>query len=459
MLHVHFAALANSNAVGQTPIMGWSGYNALMQDSGHCDKAGAAGYNETTFQETAAVLASTGMRELGYVYMNLDDCWIAENRSGSGKLLADPTRFPHGMTWLADKAHSLGLKLGLYAAASEYTCRSFPGSQGFEEIDASTFASWGADFVKLDSCSRTFLANGTESWANQYTRWAAALNASGRQMVFSCSWAVYWTSCAAKYPPAEWASQCGDVPWEDNTIADACHLWRYGSDLQPYWGEGAAAPESQRILSGAGGRGVGDIIEFASSIFAYNWRAVTGPGATNDPDFLVVGCPTDRPCGGVTKPYPPLSDIEQRTQFSVWCLLAAPLIIGSDIRNLTSTALATLTNAKAIAINQDPAGFSPRLVAKRVGGAHAHQVWVRPLQGGDVAAALINTGTAPMDITLQLHGVLCATCAPRATVSDMWEGDTTLGSAGPPSPVVAEGSFTAVGVRPHETVLLRLSPA
>jgi len=177
--------------------------NAFMQNSGHCDKAGAGGYNETTFVQTADALVSKGLAALGYVYLNLDDCWIAENRTADGKLTYDLSRFPSGMTWLAKQAHSRKLKLGLYAAASVETCRQFPGSQGYEEVDAQTFADWGADFAKLDSCGGT-LANGTESWYHQYGRWADAMNKTGRQMVFSCSWAVYFTICAAKYPVGEW---------------------------------------------------------------------------------------------------------------------------------------------------------------------------------------------------------------------------------------------------------------
>eukprot|EP00729_Bicosta_minor_P005645 gene5645-2617_t len=141
---------ANRNAVGQTPIMGWSGYNAFMQHSGHCDKAGAGGYNETTFVQTMEALVSTGLDKLGYVYLNADDCWIAENRTADGKLTHDLSRFPHGMPWLIDQAHTRKLKLGLYAAASLETCRQYPGSQGYEAVDAATFAAWGADFAKLD---------------------------------------------------------------------------------------------------------------------------------------------------------------------------------------------------------------------------------------------------------------------------------------------------------------------
>jgi hypothetical protein len=274
------------------------------------------------------------------------------------------------------------------------------------------------------------------------------------------------------------------VPWDDDIINEACHMWRYGSDLFPIWGDGAAAPVSKRLLSGMGGPGVGDVIEFASSIYAYNWREVTGTGAFNDPDFLVVGCPTDRPCEsgsttttspslsssfhtvdahGVAGSYPtgpPLSDIEQRTQFSMWCILAAPLILGSDVRSLSATALATLSNKAAIDINQDPTARQPQLVSKKSGSIAPQQVWKRDLSNGDVAVALLNTGSAPVDISLQLADVVCVSCPREATVNDVWAGDATLGSGsgGAPGSVDVKDVYTAHGVRPHETVLLRLTP-
>jgi len=201
-----------------------------MQNSGKCDHAGAGGYNETTFVETMDALVKTGLKDKGYTYLNADDCWIAQNRTPEGKLTSDATRFPHGMKWLIDQAHSKRLKLGLYAAASVKTCRDFPGSQGHEGVDAATFAEWGADFVKLDSCGGT-LANGTESWARQYGGWSDAMNSTGKPIVFSCSWPVYFTICAAKFPPSQWAANCGNIPWDNQYIAQKCHMWRYGADL------------------------------------------------------------------------------------------------------------------------------------------------------------------------------------------------------------------------------------
>ena len=160
------------------------------------------------------------------------------------------------------------------------------------------------NFHQLDSCGGS-LPDGPESWANQYTRWSKAMNASGRPMVFSCSWAVYYTICLAR----SGKSKCGQVPWEDEFISNICHMWRYGEDLAPLWDNGQ---HSSRY--GSGGSGVKNVLEYASSIFSRDYRSVTGVGAFNDPDFLVVGCPTDAPCDGRTKRNKPLTDVEQRTQ-------------------------------------------------------------------------------------------------------------------------------------------------
>jgi alpha-galactosidase len=410
------SAAANHNAVGQLPVMGWSGYLAFLQGSGHCATAGASGYNETLFLETSAALEATGLKSLGYVYLNVDDCWLAENRTTDGKLTADTSRFPHGMAWLADQAHERGFKLGLYAAASLKTCRKYPGSQGYEAVDAETFAGFGADFVKLDSCGNWALASGPESWAHQYGKWSRALNATGRQIVFSCSWALYYDVCVEH----QGAETCGVVPWKggkgkagdkhDDDIRDICHMWRYGADLHPVW----AHPEPN---PGGGGGGVGDIIRFASSSWAADYRTISGRGAVNDPDFLAVGCPTGGPCApfshaasgspshntdAVLRADAGLSDVEQRTQMSLWCILAAPLIIGSDVRRLSATALATLSNKLAIAINQDPAlnlPFQPAWVdvsPPAVSGREAVDVvvWARALESRPAASSPLSTRSA-----------------------------------------------------------------
>eukprot|EP00041_Stephanoeca_diplocostata_P036904 m.1367644 g.1367644 ORF g.1367644 m.1367644 type:complete len:462 (+) comp24953_c0_seq15:96-1481(+) len=440
---------ANHNGVGQLPVMGWSGYNAFMQHSGHCDAAGSSGYNETTFVQTMDALKQFGLADLGYVYLNADDCWIAENRTADGKLTSDTSRFPHGMAWLIEQAHSRSLKFGLYAAASKETCRQYPGSQGHEETDAATFMAWNADFVKLDSCGGTLNA-GPEAWADQYGRWSRALNASGRQAVFSCSWAVYFSICAAKFPPSAWDEQCGQIPWQNHFIGDICHLWRYGEDLEPVWRSGAT-PASP--MNGCGGSGIADIIDFAGSFWADAFRGATGPGAFNDPDFLVVGCPTDRPCEphsargttGVAVGAAPLTDREQRTQFSMWCLLGAPLIIGSDIRHLTPTAVATLSNRDAIAVNQDPGAYPAQLVKALANGA---RVWVRPMVNGDVAVAIVNLNdTHAVDVTIALTEIRVDARSDKATSMDLWTKEASPLSSG----VLEVQSLAA-----HDTRLLRI---
>jgi len=469
LFHVlHAMAVANRNAVGQTPIMGWSGYNAFMQNSGHCDKAGAGGYNETTFVGSMDALVSTGLAAKGYVYLNADDCWIAENRTKEGKLTHDLSRFPHGMPWLIEQAHSRKLKLGLYAAASVETCRKYPGSQGHEKVDAQTFADWKADFAKLDSCGGT-LANGTESWYNQYGAWSDTMNASGRQMVFSCSWAVYFTICAAKYPPSMWEQHCGKVPWENTYMADKCHMWRYGEDLAPIWSanekacEGAATPaKCNGNMNGRGGSGVGDIINFAGSIWASSWRSVATIGAFNDPDFLVVGCPLDRPCEGYSqKGQTPLNEAEQQTQFSMWCLLQAPLIIGSDVRALSAAALKVLSNQDAIEINQDVyAGAQPTLLRGKVcypslgcpsnSSSDWVQTWYRRLSSGEIALAVVNMdNTTTLDVRIPLRELGLATHSATggvgATSFDVWSKKTTV-----------YADAISLSVAPHETKLLRV---
>jgi alpha-galactosidase len=418
-------------AVQKAPVMGWSGYNALMQNSGACALAG--GYNETAFLETAAALQSSGLAAKGYVYLNADDCWIAQNRTADGRLAADAERFPRGMAWLAARLHGAGLKLGLYAAASVLTCRGYPGSQGFEEVDAATFASWGADFVKLDSCTRTPLANGTENWYNQYTRWSVALAASGRDIVFSCSWAFYWANCARQYG----AAACGPSPLSDNYIARVCNMWRYDYDLEPTWTNGRG--------------GIFDLlVDAAVSPVTADFRALTGPGAFNDPDFIVVGCALDGPCEpGSPHPLPALTQVQQRTQFSMWCVLAAPLIIGSDIRFLDAYALETLSNADAIAINQDGLFARPRtLNGTATQGDARGAVWARDLLGGDAAVALLNLGAAPLVLGLHLTQLGGAAGA-AGSVFDVWS-KVRARVDGP--------AFSAV-VPPFTATLLRFSPA
>jgi len=355
---------------------------------------------------------------------------LAFNRTTDGRLAADGARFPHGMAWLAEQLHARGLKLGLYAAASLLTCRDFPGSQGHEELDAATFAGWGADLVKLDSCGGV-LADGSEAWVHQYSRWSAALNASGRQIVFSCSWPFYYARCVAERGPAA----CGIDPAVHALAAEICHFWRYDFDLEPTW---TGSPGGIKEL----------LAKAATDGYTATLRGITGHGAYNDLDFIVSGCPLQGPCEpGGSHPLPPLSRLEQRTQFSMWCLLASPLIIGSDVRGLDAFALQTLSNPHAIAISQDPLAAQPRVVSGNFSaGSVQAGAWARAMANGDSAVALLNLGDAPTIVRVPLAALGLAGTGAR--VFDVWTGVA----------VNCTAAEYAAAVAPHEALLLRLSP-
>lgn len=234
-------------------------------------------------------------------------------------------------------------------------------------------------------------------------------------------------------------------PTTDTVPASSTPL--HADDLFPTWGTGDGTP-----MNGGGGGGVGDVIEFASSFWASSWRLAAGAGAFLDPDFLAVGCPTDRPCeAGTPRPRgPPLSDVEQRTQMTMWCVLGAPLIIGADVRNLSSMALATLSSKEAILVNQDPLVAQPRLISKRPLPAVGTQVWARHLANGDTAVAMVNMHPkATRTVEIDLRDIAsCPSChAPEFAWTNIWTGDTGKASS----------TFSA-SVAPHAAVFLRLKP-
>lgn len=226
----------------------------------------------------------------------------------------------------------------------------------------------------------------------------------------------------------------------------ACHHIPVEDDLIPSWGSG----DGSTTMNGGGSGGVGDVIEFASSFWASSWRLAAGVGAVLDPDFLAIGCPTDRPCeaGDTHHGHPPLSDMEQRTQMTMWCLLGAPLIIGSDARNLSAAALRTLSNAQAIAVNQDTLMAQPRLISKQPLPGMGTQVWARDLANGDVAVALVNMHPSTAhSITLNLADIGCAACADAPYEwTNLWTGATGK----------AQYFLVAASVAPHDAVFLRL---
>ena len=283
---------ALDNGVARTPPMGWNSWNHFG-----CD------VSAELIRETADALVASGMRDAGFQYVVIDDCWQVA-RDARGRLVADSARFPGGMKPLADYVHARGLKFGIYTDAGRKTCQGRPGTYGSEEVDARTFAEWGVDYVKEDWC----YAEGLDA-PTQYAKFRDALAHAGRPIVFSiCEW--------GSFSPWEWAPATGN-------------LWRTTTDIEDTWAS---------MLSNL-------------DISAQHASAAR-PGAWNDPDMLEVGN------GGMT-------DDEYRAHLSLWAIMAAPLIAGNDVRTMSAATRDMLTNREVIAVDQDSLGLQGTLVSER----------------------------------------------------------------------------------------------
>ena len=328
----------SAGALAATPPMGWNSWN----------KYGCA-VSEQVVRNMADALVSSGMRDLGYRYVNIDDCWQT-SRASNGTILHDQNTFPSGMKALADYVHERGLKLGVYSDRGTQTCAGRPGSQGYETLDASMYASWGVDYLKYDNCNVSLDAE------QQYTTMQKALAATGRPIVFSiCAWAF------AEYMPV------------------TGQLWRTTGDIQDNWGS------------------VMGILDVNARFGAY-----AGPSAWNDPDMLEVGN------GGMTT-------AEYRSHFSLWAMMAAPLIAGNDLSNMSDATRTILTNAEVIAVDQDPLGYQ----GYRVRRENDLELWVKPLKGAGVRAVLLfNRSGSSQPMTVRWVDI--GLSRGMATVHNMW---------------------------------------
>jgi alpha-galactosidase len=335
---------ALNNGLARTPPMGWNSWNKYV-----CHPS------ERIIMQMADALIGSGMRALGYEYVNIDDCW-ASGRDGDGNLVADPNKFPHGIKYLADYVHAKGLKLGIYTDAGSRTCAGRPGSLGYEQQDANTFASWDIDYLKVDWCSGTDLDPKT-----QYTKMRDALLATGRPIMFSI--------CQSQGENFSWA-------WGPSTG----HLWRTTPDIGDDWGS---------VLRNLHGN--------------MQHPEAAGPGGWNDPDTLEVGN------GKMTTN-------EYRVQFSMWAMMAAPLIASNDLTTMSEETRDILTNAEVIAVDQDPAGKQGVKVKDDSAGL---QVWSKPLRGdGMRAVALLNVRDTAADITVEWRDL--GLRPGSAAVRDLW---------------------------------------
>ncbi|EKX46356.1 hypothetical protein GUITHDRAFT_70739 [Guillardia theta CCMP2712] len=321
---------ALDNGVGRLPAMGYNTWNDLL-----CKPTDSA------IRKAAVRLEGLGLAALGYTYVNIDDCWAVSRDPKTNRLVHDASAFPQGIKGLADFMHSKGFKLGIYTDRGQLTCAGRPGSLGTEELDAQTFADWGIDYLKEDSCNATQEHEGA---LDEYRKMRDALNKTGRPIYFSlCGWHT-WYAMPGK------------------SIGNS---WRIAGDVVNWKTMYRAIRKSELV------------VKFA------------GPGGWNDPDMLIGS-------GGGSNFN--LLPHQSRTQFSLWSVLAAPLLIGAAINNLTAWDLETYSNADVIAVDQDVLGIqgSPYALTDCV------QVWARPLSSGSFAVILLNLAADSRNVVCDL---------------------------------------------------------
>ncbi|WNV92124.1 NPCBM/NEW2 domain-containing protein [Umezawaea sp. Da 62-37] len=328
--------------------MGFNNWNST-----HC----RAEFNDQMIRGIADLFVSRGLKDAGYNYVNIDDCWAETSRDSAGNLVPNRTRFPNGIKAVADYVHGKGLKFGLYSSAGTMTCNElgFPGGIGHERQDANLFASWGVDYLKYDNCGDHLGQGGQQ----RYTAMRDALLATGRPILYSiCEW--------GSESPWDWAQTVGNSWRTTGDIED-----NYGSMLNIFKSNVTRSTDSQR-------------------------------GAWNDPDMLEVGN------GGMT-------DAEYRSHFTLWSMMNAPLLIGADLRTASAATYSILTNRDVIALDQDSLGVQ----AAEIGNTNGLHVLVKPLDNGDTAVALFNeTGsTATIGTTAAAAGLGNAT---SYRLTDLW---------------------------------------
>jgi alpha-galactosidase len=366
-----------ANGLARKPPMGWNSWNKF-----------ACNIDEQTVRRMADAMASNGMKDAGYAYVVIDDCWHGPRDAG-GFITYDAKRFPSGIKALSDYVHAKGLKFGIYSDAGRLTCGGRPGSQGHEFQDAKTYADWGVDYLKYDWCS-----TGTRNAEEAYALMADALRETGRDIVFSmCEWGT------AK--PWLWAANVGN-------------LWRTTGDITDKW-------DGKHDYA----LGVLPILDLNEPLYPF-----AGPGHWNDPDMLEVGN------GGLT-------NTEYQSHFSLWALMAAPLIAGNDIANMDEATRAILLNKEVIAVNQDTLGAQGR----RVRDDGDLEVWSKPLADGSRAVILFNRGAETQSIAVNWTE-LGYPAGLQAQVRDLWT-KKALGKA--------QGRFAAP-VASHGVVMLRITP-
>lgn len=371
-----------------TPPMGWNSWNTFYNH-----------ISEKVVRETADAMVANGMRDAGYTYIVIDDTWSLRDRNAEGNMVPDPEKFPSGLKALGDYLHSKGLKFGIYSCAGTKTCGGFPGSWGHEFQDARLFASWGVDYLKYDWCD-----HGTADARDAYKRMSEALRAAGRPVVFSlCEW--------GQNKPWEWAEPIG-------------HLWRTTGDIYDSYDGRKGWESGWKLL-------LNQQYDLVPATGPDGLAKFAGPGHWNDPDMLEVGNEG-------------LSLAESRAHFSFWCMLAAPLMAGNDVRTMTPEIRDILTDKEVVAINQDSAGKQGFRALSEP--ATQTEIWVKELSNNEWAVCMLNTGAAAADLTM--HWNRLWTVQGKFNVRDVWAKKAVGDNSKP---------YT-VKVGSHDVVLFRLTP-
>jgi len=401
-------SIALDNGLALTPPMGWNSWNKF-----------GCNVSEDLIKSMADGMVSSGMKDAGYQYVVIDDCWQV-SRDENGNIVPDAQRFPSGMKALGDYIHGKGLRFGIYSDAGEKTCAGRPGSMGHEYQDAQMYAKWGVDYLKYDWCH-----TGKRNAEEAYSTMRDALKAAGRPMVFSmCEWGT------AK--PWLWAAGTGN-------------LWRTTGDINDHWEGKKKWPDG-----GCCSLGMLDILDLQVGLESF-----AGPGHWNDPDMLEVGN------GGMTIN-------EYRAHFSLWAILAAPLIAGNDLRNMSPEIKEILTNKEILAINQDALGRQasrvwtsrrkdeatrPRQDGPREkevpteGGNSGTEIWSKQLNDGTRAVLLLNRSASEAEISVAWSTLGYPEHLP-ASVRDLW-AHKDLGKF--------TGKFSAK-VPSHDVVVVTVKP-
>ncbi|MBD0743384.1 NPCBM/NEW2 domain-containing protein [Streptomyces sp. CBMA152] len=371
-------AAAVDNGQARTPQMGFNNWNST-----HC----RAEFNEAMAEGIADTFVSQGLKNAGYTYVNIDDCWALPSRDASGNLVPDPVRFPHGIKAVADYVHSKGLKFGLYSSAGTKTCdvQGFPGGLGHEQQDANLWASWGVDYLKYDNCNNSGV-DAQQRYKAMGDALKTATRATGRPILYSiCEW--------GSNQPWTWAPNVGNS-------------WRTTGDISDNWSSMISIAHQNQSLA-----------------------PYAGPGGWNDPDMLEVGN------GGMT-------DTEYRTHFSLWSQMAAPLLIGSDLRSASASTLAILKNTDVIAVDQDALGKQGTVVSNSGGLV----VMSKPLADGGRSVTLTNENTSARTISTTVKDIGIGGASSYA-LKDLWSKATST----------TKNAISA-SVPAHGTVMFRVTP-